>query len=201
MTHATQRRKASFGFVAGTAVALSAVWLSCQPGELPCDDPAWQAVCNERSGGTGGTGGSMPMGGTGGGGPNAATAVANCSKWPTVGDMDKFFAMRCSAGASCHVTTSAPIWSDMQTAEVWRRLKDKKPITSCNGGKLISSTNWQESVIWAKVQPGTPACPPGVSGSPGITMPPQAGFEPKLDPVSDEERTCLEGYLKALSGQ
>ena len=32
-------------------------------------------------------------------------------------------------------------------------------------------------------------------------MPPQAGFEPKLDPVSDEERKCLEGYLKALSGQ
>jgi hypothetical protein len=200
MTNAPQRRKASLGSVAGAAFALSAVWLSCQPGELPCESsPQWQMVCNERSGGTGGTGGSTPMGGSGGAGP--ATAIANCSKWPTVGEMDKFFGSRCSAGTACHVMAMARAWSDFQTAEVWKRLLDKNPITSCNGGKLINSTDWQASVIWAKVQPGAAACPPGVSGSAGVTMPPQSTFEPKLEPVSDEERTCLEGYLRALSGQ
>jgi hypothetical protein len=113
--------------------------------------------------------------------------------------MDKFFANRCAAGTLCHVTSMANIWTDMQTKDVWQRLKDKKPITSCNAGTLINSTNWRDSVLWAKVQPGTPMCPPGAA-SPGATMPPQMGFEPKLEPVSDEERTCLEGFLRAATG-
>jgi hypothetical protein len=201
MTKAPQRRKGSFGFAAGAALAVGSVWFACQPGELPCDRPEWVAVCNERMGG-GGVGGTAGMGGSGGGGnQNAATLVANCTKWPTLGDMDKFFANRCGAAASCHVTAYANVWSDMQTAEVWKRLKDKSPATSCKGAKLINSTSWQESVIWSKVQTGTPTCPPGATTGPGIAMPPQVGFEPKLDPVTDEERTCLEGYLKAISGQ
>jgi hypothetical protein len=128
------------------------------------------------------------------------TAVADCPKWPTLGEMDKFFAMRCAAGMLCHVKTSAAIWSDMETKDVWQRLKDKKPISACNAGTLINSTNWRDSVIWAKVQPGNmPVCPAGAA-SPGVMMPPQMGYEPKLEPVSDEERKCLEGFLRAATG-
>jgi hypothetical protein len=203
MRSAPQRRKTILETATGAMVLASALWVSCQPGELPCDSsPDWRAICGPGAGGTGGTGGMGGAGGGGPGAPSAMTAVADCAKWPTLGDMDKFFGMRCAAGTSCHVTTSAPLWTDMQTKDVWQRLKDKKPITSCNAGALINSTNWRDSVLWMKVQPGgaMAMCPAGAM-SPGATMPPQAGFEPKLDPVSDEERKCLEGFLRAATGQ
>ncbi len=206
MTTAPLRQKRGLGAGATVAVLSAACWLSCQPGELPCDQsPEWQAICSEGAGsvggagGAGGTGGGDPTGGAGG--VNAATPVADCPQWPNLGEMDKFFSNRCAAGMSCHVIAAANIWSDLQTAEVWRRMRDKTPIVSCKPGKMINSTAWQESVIWAKVQAASPpVCPPGASNT-GITMPPQAGFEPKLDPVNDAERKCLEGYLKAIAGQ
>jgi hypothetical protein len=194
MRHAPRGWKVGIGRAAAGMVLAGVFGSSCQPGELPCDKNAeWRALCDEANGGSGGTGG---MGGNTGT-ANAMTVVADCTRWPTLGDMDKFFNNRCAAGTSCHVTASAPLWTDMQTPEVWRRLRDKSPVTSCKSAKLIDPADWRNSVIWAKVQAGTTTCPPGATSAAGIAMPPQMGFEPKLEPVSAEELKCLEGFLRA----
>jgi hypothetical protein len=123
----------------------------------------------------------------------------NCQQWPTLGDMDKFFANRCGVNATCHAS-GAP-WTDMQKQGVWERFKTAgtdKAKFSCMGGQLVNTANWRESVIWTKTQ--TPATCAG-GGTAGVTMPPQAGFEPKMPVLSAAELTCLEGFLKAMGSR
>ena len=192
------------------AVIFASVLLGCAPGKLPCDDPAWKEVCESDGGGgvvnggapggsggmsgnSGGMGGSS--GGMGGGAGISASTTINCSEYPTIGDMDKFFAMRCGAAAACHAM--AIPWTDMKAPEVWKRLADKNSTVSCKDAKLIDTKTWSNSVILAKTK--TPvACPPGGS-NPGLPMPP-ANMMPMMAPLSAAETTCLENYLKKIAG-
>ena len=211
MKHASQQRTTGVGRAVGALIFGSALWLSCQPGELPCDRSAdWQAVCGQAAGGVGGD--PTPAGGAGGAGgaappaaagaPSAATTVKDCAMWPTLGDMDRFFASRCGAGGTgtCHNMATAGIWNDMFSANVWRRLQTEKGKSSCKGAKLINADKWSESLILAKIQ-GTPACPPDGTGMAGIQMPPQMGFEPKMAVLNADEIKCIENYLKAIAGK
>ncbi len=210
MKQAHQQSKKSLWMVAGLSLLGGAAWLSCQPGELPCDStPEWQQICAKTggAGGSGGSGGGMPMGGAGGGPVvDRNTPVKDCTQWKTLGEMDKFFLNRCAAGggtegAQCHVSSNAAVWSDFTAADVWSRLKDKEPKISCKGAKMINSGTWGDSVILAKVKAGTgtPMCPPGGS-NPGVGMPPQATFTPKMDLLTADETKCLENFLKAIAG-
>ena len=217
MKHASQQRTAGVGMAAGALFLGSALWLSCQPGELPCDRSVeWQAVCDQAAGGVGGDPGPTGAGGAGGaapaspppgsgGMPTAATVVQNCAQWPTLGDMDRFFANRCGAGGTgtCHNMSTAGIWNDMFSKDVWKRLQTEGGKSSCKGAKLINTEKWSESLVLAKVQPGTPVCPPGSmpGAMPGIAMPPQMGFEPKMALLNADEMKCLENYLKAIAGK
>jgi hypothetical protein len=205
-----QQSKRSFPIVLALVSLLGgAAWLSCQPGELPCDStPEWQAVC-KREGGAGGTGGGSPMGGAGGMAPvvNKDTAVMDCAQWKTLGEMDKFFSARCAgdgAATQCHVSANAAAWNDFTAADIWMRLKDQPPKFACKGGgsKLINTATWADSVILAKAKAGagTPMCPAG-SNTPGLGMPPQSTFMPKMDVLSADETKCLENYLKAIAGK
>jgi hypothetical protein len=203
MTNAPRRRKASLA--AGGALALLSIlgWLSCQPGELPCDSsPQWQEVCLEAMTGTGGTGGA-PTGGTGGTPPGLSdsTSIADCAQWKTLGEMDAFFSARCGVNNLCHGDRSA--WTVMPTEGVWEKFTTEstsKAALSCGGGRLVNQTAWAESVLWTKTQ--TPAsCPPGTNNVVGLTMPPQMGYEPKMDPLRPEELKCLEGFLRAIARQ
>src|SRR4029079_9839958 len=141
MKQAHQQSKKSVWLVSGLSVLGAAAWLSCQPGELPCDDPKWQQEISACKGGNaGGTGGS-PMGGAGGGTTTVDrnSEVKDCAQWKTLGEMDKFFVNRCAAGggaegAQCHVSTNAAAWTDFTAADVWMRLKDQSPKLSCKGG-------------------------------------------------------------------
>ena len=67
---------------------------------------------------------------------------------------------------------------------------------------MINSATWSESVILAKAKAGagTPMCPPGAS-MPGLGMPPQSTFMPKMDVLSADETKCLENFLKAIAGK
>jgi hypothetical protein len=208
MKHASQQRTAGGGMAVGVLIFGSVFWLSCQPGELPCDQDQWQAICaGQTAGGAGGSTTPPPAAAPGGGGaapPSAAppaavtatTAVMDCAMWPTLGDMDKFFLMRCGVSASCHGTGA--LWTDMQKQGVWERFKTDKAKVSCMGSQLANPTSWSDSVIWRKTQ--SPAMCPGGSGSAGLTMPPQMTYEPKMPALSQAELKCLEGFLKAISG-
>jgi hypothetical protein len=206
MKHASQQRTAGVGMAVGALVIGSTFWLSCQPGELPCEqNDQWRALCDPQ--GAGGSGGTPSPGPTGGAPPaapaalSATTPIMNCAQWPTLGDMDKFFANRCGVNATCHAS-GAP-WTDMQKQGVWQRFTTdatSKAKVSCSGAPLANTGNWRESVIWTKTQ--TPAsCPTGGGGSAGLTMPPQMLYEPKMALLSAAELTCLEGFLKALGGK
>jgi hypothetical protein len=128
--------------------------------------------------------------------------VRDCAQWPTLGDMDRFFQNRCGAGGTgtCHNTATAGIWNDMFSKDVWKRLQTEVGKSSCRGAKLINKDKWSDSLILAKIQ-GTPACPPGGTGMAGTSMPPQAGFEPKMAVLNADETKCIENFLKAISGQ
>ena len=208
MMHASQQRKAGVGMAAVGALVLgSAFGLSCQPGDLPCDQSSeWRTLCDQAAGGTGGTAAPTPpaTGGTGGsvamppapGVVSAATAVMGCAQFDTVGKMDAFFAMRCGVSNLCHGAGTA--WTSMPAQNAFEKFKTAKAAVSCSGGPLANAANWRESVLWTKTQ--TPAgCPPG-SSSPGLTMPPQMTFEPKMAVLTAPEMACLEGYLKAITG-
>jgi hypothetical protein len=193
------------------------LFLSCQPGELPCDrSQDWQQLCAQAAGGVGG---DTPTGGAGGAGgastptgtppapgsPTADTPVKECAKYPTLGAMDQFFAARCGAGGtgSCHITGTAAIWNDMFSKDVWRRLQTEPAKSSCKGAaKMINAEKWSESLILAKIQP-MPVCPPGpmAGASAGIPMPPQAGFQPLMEALKPDEVKCIENFLKAIAGK
>ncbi len=135
-----------------------------------------------------------------GGAVNAATPVANCAQWPTLGDMDKFFAMRCGVNTTCHATGA--VWTDMQKTGMWQRLitdASSNAKVSCAGSKLANGGNWRDSVLWLKVQ--SPATCPGGTGAAGLSMPPQMTYEPKMAALNQAELNCLEGFLKAVTGK
>ena len=190
---------AAVGGRAVTTVILGSLLLGC-PRYRPCDDPAWKEVCEgEGDGGRESAGeGSKDMSGgaDGTGGMTSATAI-DCAEYPTLSDMDKFFARRCGASADdeCHAT--ALPWTDMKSPEVWRRLADRNSMVTCKDAKLIDTKTWSNSVILAKTK--TPvACPPGGS-NPGLPMPPP-NMMPMMAPLSAAETTCLENYLKKIAG-
>ena len=190
----------------GAVLLAGGLWLSCQPGDLPCDSsPEWAAVCTDAA--AGGAGGGMGTGGTGGtgGAPpaiSATTAVADCAQWPTLGDMDRFFSSRCGLNSTCHGVGTP--WTVMPVQGVWDQFT--KELTSgaklsCAGGKLASRTSWTNSVLWTKTQTPVLPCPPGSTGMmTGLSMPPQRDFMPLTDPLTPVELKCLEGFLKAIAG-
>jgi hypothetical protein len=207
MKHASQQRTAGVGMAVGALIFGTVLWSSCQPGELPCNEEQWKGICEQAAGGAGGSAAppSQPAPGAGGatGAPpppaaaiSASTPVMDCAMWPTLGDMDKFFLMRCGVNATCHGTGA--LWTDMQKQGAWERFKTDKAKVSCMGGQLANTANWRDSVLWTKTQ--SPAACPGGSGSAGLTMPPQMTYEPKLPVLSPAESKCLEGFLKAISG-
>jgi hypothetical protein len=178
------------------------LWLSCQPGELPCDStPEWGALCSR--GGAGGTGGTG-TGGTGGGAPvlMATTAVPDCADFRTLGEMDRFFSSRCGIGDLCHNARSP--WTPMPTTGVWDTFtKEATSVAkvSCGGGKLTNRATWTDSVVWTKTQTPVMPCPPGSTGtSTGLSMPPQKDYMPITLPLSTAELKCLEGFLKVIAG-
>ena len=147
----------------------------------------------------------MGTGGTGGAAPavvSATTAVADCAQWPTLGDMDRFFAARCGLDRNCHGAGTA--WTVMPVQGVWDQFtKDATSAAklSCAGGKLASRTSWTGSVLWTKTQTPVLPCPSGsTSTTPGLSMPPQKDFTPLTDPLTPVELKCLEGFLKAIAG-
>ena len=197
-------------------VLVVGVWLlaASQAGELPCTkDDEWKAICagSKASGGsggggtgTGGGGGSSggaqgDAGGTGGmpAAVNKDTPIANCSKYPTLGKMDDFFAMRCGVAVNCH-NAMAP-WTNMALTDSWMVLKDAVPKIDCKSDKIVDSTTWSKSLVWVKTRkPGPPACPTA-GGIPGTIMPPPE-MMPKMDALTADEDMCLQGFLKAIAG-
>jgi hypothetical protein len=196
-------------------VLVVGVWLlaGCQAGELPCTkDEEWKAICagSKASGGSGG--GGTATGGSGGGGAqgdaggtggmpaatvNKDTPIANCSKYPTLGKMDDFFAMRCGVAVNCH-NAMAP-WTNMALTDSWMVLKDAVPKIDCKSDKIVDSTTWSKSLVWVKTRkPGPPACPT-TGGIPGTIMPPPE-MMPKMDLLTADEDACLQGFLKAIAG-
>jgi hypothetical protein len=189
----------------------SALWLSCQAGELPCESSAeWQALCDQTSAGgtgggagTGGTGGGAGTGGNGGGGAllSASTPVPDCAQWTTLGAMDNFFSSRCGLNSMCH-GAGAP-WTAMPVQGVWAKFTSESSAAmfSCTGAKLTNRTTWTDSVLWTKTQtPPLPCAADSTNKNTGLSMPPQTGFPPKTDPLSTAELKCLEGFLKAIAG-
>ncbi|HEY0705684.1 MAG TPA: hypothetical protein VGG33_02750 [Polyangia bacterium] len=183
-----------------------AIVASCQPGTLPCDSsPEWEAICggsggtsggggSSGSGGGGGMGGTTPPGNGGmtGTGVTAATAVMNCSAFPTLGEMDKFFAMRCGEGITCH---SGGAFGDFKAPEVWKRLvgSPSKLATPCTGSPLIDGKDYTKGLFWIRTQ-AEPKCPDGKSAGSRMPSAPQMA-------LNDSEAACLKSFLQVVAGQ
>jgi hypothetical protein len=204
------------------------LWVACAPGSLPCEKQEWKMACAEQPGGGAGSGGSSGSGGGGGGsggssgsggstggsggsgaggsgggsgGPvTAQTVVQNCSMFDTLGKMDMFFEMRCGVDMACHAP-NAP-WTDFKTGSAFMRLLDTKPKIACTNGKLLDKANWQNSVLLFKVKnPGM--CPPGTGTTlPGLMPPAETAqaINPKQPQLSAAEVACVEGFIKAATG-
>jgi hypothetical protein len=195
-------RAAAPGTIVG-AVVFGALLASCAPGKLPCDkDEQWRAICADPGTGMGGAGG-MGGGGGMGGAPMAVTAATtiDCAMYPTVGDMDKFFAARCGLDNNCHAT---PTFKDLKSANVFSRLKTgatlAKSAVYCGGSDVIDTADWQKSILWVATRVPKANCPG--QGTIIRTMPPQepANVMPKEPPLTADENACLEKYLKAIAG-
>jgi hypothetical protein len=197
--------RAGVGTAIGAVIFGALLASSCAPGKLPCEkDDEWRAVCDtdgtgQGGGGGGGMGGAPGMGGAAGG-VTPATAVVGCDAFKTVGEMDTFFAMRCSpeGGPLCH-PTGMSAWQDMKSPEIWKRLANKPANYACREAKLIDTETWENGVIWRKVKAPV-MCPPGAAASamPFNVMPDKT-MAPMPDALRADELACLEGYLKAIA--
>ena len=144
------------------------------------------------------------------------TEVLDCAQYKTLGAMDNFFASRCGIASGCHA--SEVPWTNLKAPDVWQRLLNLKPKAVCNKtdankivmGSLIDGKNWKNSILLAKSK-RPPSCPPGTDANPmiaGDPMPPtkrsrrlavpQADLQ---DALSDAERVCIEGFVRAAAGQ
>jgi hypothetical protein len=200
--------------VAGVGTAVGAVMLgsflaACAPGTL-CDKPGYEDECltGGSGGGTGGSGGSTggsaggstggsaggSTGGSAGGGVGPGMPVANCVMAPTVGEVEtKIIAVKCGETA-CHVPMGV-FKPDLKTAGSWARLLDKVveySATKCKDDVYIKKSDPLKSYFLSSVKDAMPKCSDGRMG--GVRMP----FG--KPPLSAEEITCIEGYVKALAG-
>jgi hypothetical protein len=207
MVHA-HRSRAS-GLAAGAVVVVAFACLSCSPGRFPCDEPEWAASCHPD----GGPGAMPPPPGK----VNRETEVINCAQYKTLGAMDNFFANRCGIASGCHA--SEVPWTNLKAPDVWQRLLNLKPKAVCNKtdanktvvGSLIDGNNWENSILLAKSK-NPPSCPPGTDANPmsaGDPMPPTKQKQASLavpaadlqDDLSDAERVCIAGFVRAAAGQ
>lgn len=207
-------KKAPGKRVAGKATAVGAVMFfgfvaGCQPGTLPCEKPEWKEIC-ALDGGSGpvtgmggsnpGTGGTMPAG-TGGSGPTPGDVgermIMNCSAYPKVKDMDTFFNMRCGgAEMTCHATEI--FGTAYKDPKVYERIVTKASV-ACPDLMLASKSDHTQGSIWAKTL-DMPTCQGGknMGKSAGTAMPSKKPNEAMVMPLTTDEKTCLENYLKAL---
>jgi hypothetical protein len=126
--------------------------------------------------------------------------VANCTKYPTLGKMDEFFAARCGLDGLCHNTSTAGLWKDLKTPKVWERMIQpgvKSGAAVCADSKIIDTTDWDKSVIWLVTRSPKGTCP-DPSKTIARPMPPQ-DVTPTTPLLTAEENTCLENYLKAIA--
>lgn len=207
-------KKAPGKRVAGKATAVGAVMFfgfvaGCQPGTLPCDKAEWKEIC-ALDGGSGpvtgmggsnpGTGGTMPAG-TGGTmqmGDVGARTIENCTKYSTVKAMDSFFLMRCGGEvAQCH--QAALFGTEYKSEKVYERIVNQTS-TSCPDLTLASKTDYTQGSIWSKTL-DPPVCQGGRNKDKpaGARMPSKMPSEMMENPLTAEEKTCLENYLKALT--
>ncbi len=183
-------------------------WLSCAPGKLDCSE--FPNLCAGGGGGgdtadaaagSGGAGakdsGAAGGGGGGGGGttPTAATPV-NCTKYPTLGDMDKFFALRCATTGACHGASSP--WTDMKAPDFWKKMLDAPAKFTCMGKKIIDKTTPANSLILLKTKNMKPMCP---GGGDGMAQMPTVNDQMIPTPLPADEITCLENFVNAAAGK
>lgn len=209
----SQSTVAGVGLVASLVFLAIAAGVSCSPGALDCEsfnncDPVAPGG-GGAPGGTGGTGGQMMPNNAGKGGSapptgmvSATTMIPGCPTYPTLGDMDKFIAMRCGGKAgmqtACHGVTGAP-FGDYSKANAYMWALDKKAILTCTGdnAKFIDKTNPLNSLFWLKVSNAMPKCPGGTSAN--AVMPYQdAQMIPALTAA---EQTCMKNFVQVAAGK
>lgn len=189
-------RAAGVGLLAAVGILVSAMWTSCSPGAINCDD--FPEACGAP--GTGGMGGAGPMGGMGGaGGSVAAPAPAACNSLQvkTLDEMEtKFLMQRCGTGpgapAICH-TTFPP--TDLSKAGMRAKLLNRRGALCPDN--YLNSADPARSFLLAKVNSATPMvnCPSGgMPGAGGMKMPNAPAM-----PLSADELACFTWYVTQAS--
>jgi hypothetical protein len=82
------------------------------------------------------------------------------------------------------------------------RMRDVGTKVTCMGSKLIDTSNWMNSMILVKTQQAQPVCPAG--SPPGLIQPPPPnvqGIDPKVPPLSADEKRCVVEYIKAAAAR
>jgi hypothetical protein len=124
----------------------------------------------------------------------AAVSAPGTGDYRTMGEMDRFFQVRCGAGAACHQRSA--LFGDLVSPHVFNRVVDSPAIVCAQAGptvKWADSSSWQKSMLWLMAASASSRCPGGAAAGTVIAAAPAA----QLD---TSELACLEGFLKVISG-
>lgn len=123
----------------------------------------------------------------GGGNAIAEKTIEGCAAYPKVKDMDRFFAMRCGTGGTCHSNTT---FGNFGLPDMWKVGPETKSKLTCVGTPLIDTTDYTKGFFWRRVQE-MPTCNDGKPA--GGRMP-----SAPMMPLTESENACLKSYLMAL---
>lgn len=153
-------------------VALATAGAACGGGDNSGDD------------GDGGSGG-------GGGGDLQSREVKNCSKAPTVGQVEQRIIQSKCATAGCHRDDLLGNWR-FKDGESWApAFIGAEASMTCKGDPIFDKDDPENSLFFRIIQED-PQC--ASEGQPKDRMPPPNA----LSQLTDEDITCLEEYVRAV---
>lgn len=165
---------------------------SCGGGSDGDDDSGGSGGDGGGSGGRGGSGGAR--GGSGGGGsdPLHAREVENCDVAPTVKDVEQKIIGPTCAGIGCHRSEAAFGDYRFVATKSWATAAmEAKSTGKCKDEPIIDKEAPENSLMYRTLQ-DDPKCE---NGDDADKMPPSNA----LRMLSDEEKVCLEEYIKAVT--
>ncbi len=144
---------------------------------------------------TGGGGGSGGKGGSGGAGtdPLHAREVANCEIAPTVKDVEQKIIGPTCAGIGCHRSKDIGFgdYRFVATKSWATDAMEAKSTGKCKDEPIIDKDNPENSLMFRTLQ-NDPKCE---NGDEADKMPPSNA----LKKLTDEQKVCLEEYIKAVT--
>lgn len=191
MTYETMAFSRTNTLLAALFVALLATaGAACGGGDDGDDGDGGSGGDGGGGSGSGGSGGAS--GGSSGGDALQRREVKNCSKAPTVGQVEQRIIQSKCATAGCHRDDLLGNFRYNASKSWAPDFFDAEASQTCNGDKIFDKEDPENSLFYRIIQEN-PEC--AGSGNPKNRMPPSNA----LSQLTDEEKTCIEEYVRAVT--